>query len=135
MATNKANLDVAQKLNITARKGDTFRLKVSFKDSNNTAISVNNYTYRLQVRNSASDDSASGAIIDISGNNGEVNSNGFEVGSSGDVTIHISASTMNEIDGGRYVYDLEATHTTDNSLVQTWLKGNFVVNEDVTVNA
>ncbi len=135
MATNKANLDVAQKLNITARKGDTFRLKVSFRDSNNTAITVNNYTYRLQVRNSASDDSASGAIIDISGN-GSVNTNGFEIGiSNGDVTIHISAATMNEIDGGRYVYDLEATHTSDNSLVQTWLKGNFVVNEDVTVNA
>lgn len=135
MATNKANLDVAQKLNITARKGDTFRLKVSFKDSSNTAITVNNYSYRLQVRNSASDDSASGAIIDISGD-GSVNSNGFEIGSgNGDVTIHISAATMNEIDGGRYVYDLEAKHNTDNSLIQTWLKGNFVVNEDVTVNA
>ena len=117
MATNKANLDVAQKLNITARKGDTFRLKVSFKDSSNTAITVNNYSYRLQVRNSASDDSASGAIIDISGD-GSVNSNGFEIGSgNGDVTIHISAATMNEIDGGRYVYDLEAKHNTDNSLI------------------
>ena len=133
MATNKANLDVAQKLNITARKGDTFRLKVTFNDSSGTPITVNSYTYKLQVRNSASDDSASGAIIDISGD-GSVNSNGFEIGSSGDVTIHISAATMNEIDGGRYVYDLEATHQTDNSLVQTWLKGNFVVNEDVTVN-
>lgn len=133
MASAKANLDVAQKLNITARKGDTFRLKVTFKDSNGSVISVSNYTYRLQVRDAASDDTASGAIIDISGD-GSVNTNGFEIGSSGDVTIHMSSSTMNAINGGKYVYDLEATHKTDNSLVQTWLKGSFVVNEDVTVN-
>jgi hypothetical protein len=133
MASAKANLDVAQKLNITARKGDTFRLKVTFTDSSGIAISVSNYTYRLQVRDDASDDTDSGAIIDLSGD-GSVNSNGFEIGSSGDVTIHMSASTMSNINGGKYVYDLEATHTTDNSLVQTWLKGSFVVNEDVTVN-
>lgn len=133
MASKKANLDVAQRLNITARKGDTFRLKVTFTDSSNTPIAVSNYTYRLQVRDSADDNSAAGALIDLSGS-ASVNLDGFEVGSSGDVTIHISSGTMSNIDGGKYVYDLEAKHNTDNSLVQTWLKGSFVVNEDVTVN-
>lgn len=35
---SKANLDVAEKLDITCRKGDTFELSLNFKDSTGTAI-------------------------------------------------------------------------------------------------
>lgn len=132
MATNKANLDIAQKLNITARKGDTFRLSVTFKDNSGNAVGVSDYTYRMQVRSSATDDTASGAIIEISGDS---LSDGFDTsGGGGKVVINIPASKMSEVDGGKYVYDLEATNTADTSLVQTWLRGVFSVNEDVTVN-
>ena len=135
MATKKAVTDVAQKLNITARKGDTFRLSVTFKDSNGTAIGITgNYNFKMQVRSSAFDDTASGALIEISATEAQAISDGFDTsGGSGNVVINMSSNTMNAIDGGRYVYDLQATNTGDNS-VQTWLKGNFVVNEDVTVN-
>lgn len=136
MATKKAVTDVAQKLNITARKGDTFRLSVTFKDSGGTAIGITgNYNFKMQVRSSAFDDTDSGALIEISQTSAtEPVANGFDTsGGSGNVVINISSGTMNAIDGGRYVYDLQATNVADNS-VQTWLKGNFVVNEDVTVN-
>ena len=135
MATKKAVTDVAQKLNITARKGDTFRLSVTFKDSGGTAIGItDNYTFKMQVRSSAFDDTASGALIEISTTQASAISDGFDTsGGSGNVVINMSSNTMNAIDGGRYVYDLQATNTNDQS-VQTWLKGNFVVNEDVTVN-
>ena len=136
MATKKAVTDVAQKLNITARKGDTFRLSVTFKNSDGTGgIAITgNYTFKMDIRDSAFDDSAGGALISISTTQDSPTTNGFDTsGGSGNVIINISSSTMNGIDGGRYVYDLQATNTADNS-VQTWLKGNFVVNEDVTVN-
>ena len=135
MATKKAVTDVAQKLNITARKGDTFRLSVTFKDSGGNAIGItDNYTFKMQVRSSAFDDTASGALIEISTTQNSTIADGFDTsGGSGNVIINISSGTMNAIDGGRYVYDLQATNVADNS-VQTWLKGNFVVNEDVTVN-
>ena len=136
MATKKAVTDVAQKLNITARKGDTFRLSVTFKGSGGTAIGItDNYTFKMQVRSSAFDDTDSGALITILETSSTAPvANGFDTsGGSGNVVINISSGTMNAIDGGRYVYDLQATNTGDNS-VQTWLKGNFVVNEDVTVN-
>ena len=136
MATKKAVTDVAQKLNITARKGDTFRLSVTFKNASGGNITVGGgaYNFKMDVRASAFDDSDSGAIINISETQDEAVTNGFDTsGGSGNVIINISSSTMNGIDGGRYVYDLQATNTADNS-VQTWLKGNFVVNEDVTVN-
>ena len=88
----------------------------------------------MQVRSSATDDTASGAIIEISGDS---LSDGFDTsgGGGGKVVINISAATMAGIDGGKYVYDLEATNIADTSLVQTWLRGVFSVNEDVTVNA
>lgn len=135
MATKKAVTDVAQKLNITARKGDTFRLSVTFKDSSGTPIGItDNYEFKMQVRSSAFDDTASGALIEILTTQDSAISDGFDTsGGSGNVVINMSSTTMNAIDGGRYVYDLQATNTGDNS-VQTWLKGNFVVNEDVTVN-
>lgn len=128
MATKKAVTDIAQKLNITARKGDTFRLSVTFTDSSNNAIGTTDYTYRMQIRSSAFDDSAGGAIINIGDSSFDTS------GTGGTVVITIGSAVMAGIDGGRYVYDLEATNITDTSLVQTWLKGNFVVNEDVTVN-
>lgn len=135
MATKKAVTDVAQKLNITARKGDTFRLSVTFKDSGGTPIGItDNYEFKMQVRSSAFDDTASGALIEISTTQDSAISDGFDTsGGSGNVVINMSSNTMNAIDGGRYVYDLQATNINDQS-VQTWLKGNFVVNEDVTVN-
>ena len=135
MATKKAVTDVAQKLNITARKGDTFRLSVTFKDSSGTPIGItDNYEFKMQVRSSAFDDTASGALIEILTTQDSAISDGFDTsGGSGNVVINMSSTTMNAIDGGRYVYDLQATNTVHNS-VQTWLKGNFVVNEDVTVN-
>ena len=136
MATKKAVTDVAQKLNITARKGDTFRLSVTFKNSDGTGgIAITgNYTFKMDIRDSAFDDSAGGALISISTTQALPTTNGFDTsGGSGNVVINISSSSMNGIDGGRYVYDLQATNTADQS-VQTWLKGNFVVNEDVTVN-
>ena len=135
MATNKANLDIAQKLNITARKGDTFRLSVTFKSASGGEISVaDNYNFKMQVRNSAFDDTDAGALIEITDTQSSAVANGFDTsGGAGNVVINIDSTNMNNIDGGRYVYDLQATNTADNS-VQTWLKGNFVVNEDVTVN-
>lgn len=135
MATKKAITDVAQKLNITARKGDTFRLSVTFKNALGGEISIpGNYNFKMQVRNSAFDDTAGGALIEISETQNAAVANGFDTtGGAGNVVINIDSTNMNNIDGGRYVYDLQATNTADNS-VQTWLKGNFVVNEDVTVN-
>lgn len=134
MATKKAILDIAQKLNITARKGDTLRLQVTFTDSGGTPINVDEYTYRLQVRPSAFDNAQPGALLDISGD-ATLGGTGFQIGDAGQVTIHILSGTMAGINGGSYVYDLEAKNIEDTTLIQTWLKGSFVVNEDVTVNA
>ena len=60
---SSVNLDVAQKLDITCRKGDTFRLLLTFKDSTGTVINVGDldsstpvYSFSFEVRDFATDD-------------------------------------------------------------------------------
>lgn len=148
----KVNLDVAQTLNITCRRGDTFQLNMVLKDSTGTPIDLNptaanpeanDYAFSMQVRESAEQDgavglfastveglpqeAANGSYITIEEITGTVN---------GEVEILISDANMKTFPSGRYVYDLQyrlpSGDTRGNDLTKTILKGAFVVNEDVT---
>jgi hypothetical protein len=63
---SKVNLDIAQRLDITCRKGDTFKLQLSVKDANNLPVNTSGsvYGYKLEVRET---DTAPTAIIPSSG--------------------------------------------------------------------
>ena len=118
MATS-VNLDIAQRLNITCRKGDTFTLTLNITDSAGTAIALTPYTFQMEVRDSATD-----AII--------IPTTDFTFtkdadGTTGKLNIIVAAADMTAT--GSYIYDLETTLTTD---VQTWLFGVFTINDDVT---
>ena len=145
----KVNLDIAQTLNITCRRGDTFSLDITLKDSSGAALSLarDDYEFIMQVRTSAFADKKEGIILSTPAHvpNGAVlGENGFvgfieamngnvippvNVTDEGVVSIKISDSTMREIRSGRYTYDLQyiaaLVHTTI-------LTGSFVVNEDVS---
>jgi hypothetical protein len=118
MATS-VNLDIAQRLDITCRKGDTFTLTLNITDSAGTAIALTPYTFQMEVRDSATD-----AII--------IPTTDFTFtkdadGTTGKLNITVAAADMTAT--GSYIYDLETTLTTD---VQTWLFGVFTINDDVT---
>lgn len=140
----KVNLDIAQKLNITCRRGDTFRLSLTLKDANGDPLTLATTKYRfvMQVRDSAKSDGESGLIlstvygrpINADPNTGTIEAMGPEetdnVNDAGIVDIIIPDHVMRSVPSGRYVYDLqyvinETTHTTI-------LEGAFVVNEDVS---
>lgn len=126
MATS-VNLDIASRVDITCRKGDTFTLELTFKDEDSNVIDLSvGYEWVMQVRES--DTSASSLI---SGDSSDENDNGFGfVGDeNGVLTITASATTMATIDGGIYVYDLQSVQ---GSTVVTWMYGVFNVNEDVS---
>ena len=44
---NKVNLDVAEKLDITCRRGDTFSLTLTLKDSSGTALQLSTLGYEF----------------------------------------------------------------------------------------
>ena len=119
--TSQVQLDVARRLDIICRKGDTFNLVINVTDSAGTAVDLTTYSdFRMEVRETAT--STSTIIAD---------SNVTITGTSGGVlTVTINNTIMEGVDGGLYAYDLE---TIKSGVVQTWLTGVLQVNEDVTV--
>lgn len=115
------NLDVAKRLDITCRKGDTFNLVINVTDSSGTAVDLTTYSaFRMEVRET--DTSSEATIIDsqitITGTSGGV------------MTVTIPSMVMDDISSGLYAYDIE---TIKAGITQTWLTGVLKVNEDVTV--
>ena len=140
MAT-KANLDVAERLDITCRKGDTFELSLNFKDSsgNNIALLTDEYDFFMQVRSPKKTANTRGALVAGTLSKGDqakgadkssnVGFNFEDIDDSGNVTVRASADTMANFIAGRYTYDLQYTV---NNKTTTVLKGSFTVNDDIT---
>ena len=121
------NTDIAQTLDITCRRGDTFSLTINFKQSDGTsAVDLTNYTFEMEVRSSADDDGDSPVInksdISISITNA----------SAGTISIGVTDTVMETVEGDTYVYDIQAI-TTDAGATTTWVTGSFTVNEDITI--
>ena len=59
----KVNLDVSEKLDITCRRGDTFSMTVTLKDSDGDPLplATDNYSFVMQVRDSATSARTKGA--------------------------------------------------------------------------
>jgi hypothetical protein len=129
---SKVNLDIAEKLNITCRKGDTFSLSLTIKDSEGTVVplTTNEYSFLMQARGPKKADGTRDVIIDTT----ESVDTGFviAVNNSGVVTITASATFMKTVDQGRYVYDLQQSVGIANTVVTTILEGSFVVNDDIS---
>lgn len=149
MASKKVNLDIAQTLNITCRRGDTFELALTLKDDGGQSLNMltNNYKFIMQVRNDAASQGAGGLILstlygrpaDATASTATIEEMGTTSvdGLTGNnltqdkATIKVPASVMRDIAPGRYVYDLQYTSGADGAFHRTLLKGSFVVNDDV----
>lgn len=126
MATS-INLDVANRVDITTRRGDTFTLELTFNDEDGVAIDLSSgYEWMMQVRES---DTSSSTLLDGDSNDDLANDFGFTGDNNGLLTITASASVMSAIEGGIYVYDLQSAQ---GAVVTTWMYGIFKINEDVS---
>jgi hypothetical protein len=126
MAT-QINLDIAQRVDITCRRGDTFVLELTFKDEDGVAIDISSgYSWKMQVKDSDTSD-----VALLNGNSIDDNANDFAFSgdNNGVLTITATASVMATISGGSYVYDLQSSQ---GAVVTTWMFGKFTVNEDVS---
>ncbi len=126
MATT-INLDIANRVDITTRRGDTFELELTFNDENGDAIDLSSgYQWMMQVREA---DISTNALLDGDSNDVSANDFGFTGDANGLLVINASASVMSAVDGGIYVYDLQSTQ---GAMVSTWMYGIFKINEDVS---
>jgi hypothetical protein len=124
----KVNLDIAPRLDITCKKGDTFKIVIDFQTELPSAISC----YDMKV----AEDSESTPVpltFDYSIASGAVLNS--------ELTITSSAATTADITAGLYVYDIQVTDHDEEvfdavggaSYEKTLLYGTFRVNDDVNV--
>lgn len=135
MASNKVNLDVSEKLDITCRKGDSFELTINLKDSSGVGLPLvtDNYEFLMQVKGFKTTQGRPLVLSTLGKGEQRSESGSFiefvNKDDSGNVTIKSTAESMREVTPGRYTYDLQyKTGTT----VKTILKGRFVVNDDIS---
>ena len=151
---SSVNLDTSNVLNITCRKGDTFSLTITLKDSSGTALtlSTSNYEFLMQVKSQSvsrrgrapesklilSTVSAAkknqGRAKEQSNVSGELNFEVPTLANTGNVTIEASAATMSKVPSGIYNYDLQYILPSSTGLDthRTVLRGTFTVNPDIT---
>ena len=140
---NSVNLDVSEKLNITCRRGDTFSLTLTLKDSTGTAIQLATlgYEFLMDVKTNPQRSRtgtlereviASSALSSSQSKVDDKLSNGFEfadISDSGTVNVTASADVMKEFPVGVYVYDIQQKV---GDTITTILRGSFRVNEDIS---
>ena len=131
---SKVNLDVAEKLDITCRKGDTFSLTLTLKNSSGTALtlSTSGYEFLMQVRSRQKSNRDRKLVIGSNTLGASTQSGvnfSFALDDSGNVTISATDDIMRKVEPGRYVYDLQQIVS---GVSTTILKGNFTVNDDIS---
>ena len=155
------NLDVSQELNITTRRGDSISFTLQFKDKDGALVPITDidepggpffYNFVMEVRASVDQDSfttspPSGEVVLIGGSTTYLATRGVSSGdprrvliTSGNdskVTFFATSAVMRNVEPGKYFYDIEVQKTTalnvDPATAQTWIRGTFTVNDDVTV--
>jgi len=134
MAT--ANLDIAEKLDIVCKRGDSFNMTITMTDSAGTAINLTDYTFSMEVKSKRIE---GGRVAGI--NNQHVYEETIlanasitkEVNAaSGQVSFSVTAETMKTLSPGVYVYDIQYDNTSE---VRTILEGLFKINPDVSLTA
>ena len=110
--------------NIVADQGATLSRTITWKDSAKRAINITGYTARMHVRATVE---SSTTVLELTTTNSRITLGG----SSGTVTMTVSAADMAAIPEGKYVYDLEIVAPVT-GVVNRLIQGNFVVRPEVT---
>lgn len=110
------NLDIAQRLDIICRKGDTFEFSFDIGQADLAEIG----TWTMHVRPTEDDESSPPTLSASITSSGSV------------VSLNITSEVMQLVEGGLYVYDIQQYNPDDNSR-KTYLYGTFQVNEDITI--
>lgn len=136
MGSNKVNLDVSEKLDITFRKGDTFEMGMTFLDGTGEPLPLltDNYEFLMQVRGAKTASGERSLVIPTKSRGAQKEGGGpsiefLDPKDDGTVTAFISSDETKNIEAGRYTYDLQYKV---NGKITTVLKGRFVVNKDIS---
>lgn len=112
---------MSDRYDIYAEAGVTLQLSVQWKDSDGDAINLAGYTAAMQVRRTVDED----PLVSLT------QSSGLAItANTGTIAITVAASTMDDLEEGRYLYDLDVT--SGSGIVTRLLRGRFFVGREVT---
>jgi len=109
--------------NLTLVRGDDKLYRLTFKDSNNTALDITGYTLFMTIKPSATDD-----LSDTSAVVAKTVTSHLDP-TAGVSTINLSNTDTNEL-LGTYLYDIQLKDT--DAKITTLLKGSYTVSADIT---
>ena len=121
---SQVNFDVAQELDITTVKGDTFSLDLTLKDSSGTAIDITNYVFYTQVFDGSrllisTTDAKDSGLQKVSDGNLVVTKDSDQTANTGKFNISITSAVMSSIEAKGYRYEVQMSTTGDSSGVDT----------------
>jgi len=113
------NLDIANRLSVKCRQGNDFKWTLDCDEPDGSPKDVTRYTFVMKVI----DPTTKETILDFT----DVD---FTKSIDGTLVIKKEKAVMDLVEPGTYIYDLDATETSEN-FTQTWLFGNFTVNSNI----
>ncbi len=108
-------------IDVTRKRGDTFPLKYTIKDSAGVAVDITSFTFKLTVDPAPDPTDNSANLFSLTGN--ITNPTG------GEVQFEPSAVQMDQLPEV-YFYDLEMTDA--GSFIRTIVTGQFIIEQDIT---
>lgn len=148
----KANLDTAEKLDITIRRGDSFELLFNIKDNDGSpvALETNNYTFFIQVQSITSSSGArtsaaprktliAGSTVAQTKSTATPSTPAKESifrfegrDDLGNIKLRADAVDTAKLPSGNYLYEVQYSYDDDGfTRVRTILRGSFIVKEDI----
>ena len=108
---------MATKANLIVDQGTTYSTTVTITDDNGDVVDLTNYTGAAQMRKHYTSSNAATFTVSLGGVEGTV-------------TLGLSANSTANLVAGRYVYDIELTHSSGQ--VSRVLEGIVTVTPNVT---
>ena len=130
MAT-KINLDTSERVDITCRKGDTFSLRLTITNADDTVGFAAGDVFLMEVRNSDTGNPVANTsdpvvkfVITVTADAADVTAKYID--------LTLAATTMKTMPSGLYAYDVEQK---SGAVVNTLIYGTVRVIEDVSETA
>jgi len=130
MAT-KINLDTSERVDITCRKGDTFSLRLTITNADDTVGFTAGDVFLMEVRNSDTGNPVANTsdpvvtfVITVTADSDDVTAKYID--------LTLAATTMKTMPSGLYAYDIEQKSS---AVVTTLIYGTVRVIEDVSETA
>ena len=114
---------MAQYQEFTIDQGSDISIELHMVDSNDTAKNLSGYNLAAKMKKTFNSDSATSFVPVITSSTG------------GTATISLTHAVTNALKSGRYVYDVELSHTdssTGNTIVERILEGRIQITPSVT---